>query len=47
MAPLLLPNSYFEIGAKVASNFEHEMFVSLKTTLRLTLSFPIVKSISQ
>jgi hypothetical protein len=33
MAPLLLPNSYIEIGVKVASNFEHEMFASLKTTV--------------
>jgi hypothetical protein len=30
--PWLLPNSYLEIGVKVASNFEHEMFASLKTT---------------
>ncbi len=47
MAPLLLPNSYLEIGVKVASNFEHEMFASLKTTSRLTLSFLVVKSISR
>jgi len=44
MAPLLLPNSCLEIGAKVVSNFEHEMFASLKATLQLTLNFPVVES---
>jgi hypothetical protein len=47
MAPLLLPNFYLEIGAKVTSNFEHEMIALLEATLWLTLNFPIVESISQ
>jgi hypothetical protein len=47
MAHEFLPNTYLEIGAKVASNFELEIFASLiLTTSLLTLSFPIAKSIS-